>query len=152
MTEQNIHDISITPLKIYEDQRGKLLHMINRNSNNFRDFGEIYYSYTNFNIVKGWYRQKNNFSNFVVLFGEVKFVFFDDRKQSQSYKTVQQVKLSINNYCLLTVPPKIWYSFKTTIGEFSILSNLIDTPYKPSEVEKASLDFKKIPYNWEIKE
>ena len=78
MIKPNIHDINLTPLTIYEDERGKLLNMINRNSKNFRDFGEIYFSYTNFDIVKGWYRQKTNISNFVVLLGELKFIFYDN--------------------------------------------------------------------------
>ncbi len=151
MIQPNIHDINITPLAIYEDDRGMLLNMINRNSKNFRDFGEIYFSYTNFGIVKGWYRQKTNISNFVVLLGELKFIFYDDRKQSRSHKIIQEVTLSKANYCLLTVPPMIWYSFKTIKGDFSILSNLIDTPYKPSEVEKVSLNFEKIPHKWNIR-
>ena len=37
-----IHDITITPLKIIADNRGKVMHMLRSDSKVFKKFGEIY--------------------------------------------------------------------------------------------------------------
>tara|TARA_B100000035_G_C20870837_1_gene496114 strand:- start:379 stop:846 length:468 start_codon:yes stop_codon:yes gene_type:complete len=144
-----IHDVKLISLPIYQDERGKLLHMIKSEMSAFKGFGEIYFSYTNFGVIKGWYMQKKNFSNFSVLFGGVKLVIFDDRKSSRTFNSVQEINLSLSNYHLVTIPPKVWYSFKTIKGRFSILANLIDKPYRENEVRKNNINCKKFPYKWQ---
>ena len=37
-----IHDVKITPLKIIPDERGKVMHMLRKDSPIFDKFGEIY--------------------------------------------------------------------------------------------------------------
>ena len=143
-----IHDVKLISLPIYQDERGKLLHMIKSDMSAFKGFGEIYFSYTNFGIIKGWYMQKKNFSNFSVLLGGIKLVIFDNRKLSKTFNLVQEINLSLSNYHLVTIPPKVWYSFKTIKGRFSILANLIDKPYKENEVKKYNINCKKFPYKW----
>ena len=93
--------------------------MIKSEMSAFKGFGEIYFSYTNFGVIKGWYMQKKNFSNFSVLFGGIKLVIFDDRKSSRTFNSVQEINLSLSNYHLVTIPPKVWHSFKTIRSIFN---------------------------------
>ena len=38
-----IHDIKITPLKIIPNEKGKVMHMLRKDSPAFSQFGEIYF-------------------------------------------------------------------------------------------------------------
>ena len=143
-----IDGVKLINLKTIHDERGKIMHMLKKTDPHFIEFGEIYFSYTNFGVIKGWYMQKKNFSNFSVLFGGIKLVIFDNRKLSKTFNLVQEINLSLSNYHLVTIPPKVWYSFKTIKGRFSILANLIDKPYKENEVKKYNINCKKFPYKW----
>ena len=50
-----IEGIKITPLKQIKDERGKVMHMLRNDSENFTKFGEIYFSTAHPNKVKGWH-------------------------------------------------------------------------------------------------
>ena len=47
-----IHDVKINPLKILSDERGKVMHMLRKDSVVFQKFGEIYFSTIFKNAVK----------------------------------------------------------------------------------------------------
>ena len=50
-----IHDIKITPLKIISDDRGKVMHMLRKDSAIFDKFGEIYFSTIFKDSIKAWH-------------------------------------------------------------------------------------------------
>ena len=76
-------------------------------------------------------------------------MIYDCRKSSQTFNLVQEINLSLSNYRLVTIPPEVWYSFKTTRGQFSILANLINKSYIENEVKKNNISCKKFPYKWQ---
>ena len=53
-----IEGIIITPLKQIKDSRGKIMHMLRRDSTIFKSFGEIYFSTVNPEIIKAWHLHK----------------------------------------------------------------------------------------------
>ena len=62
--------------------------------------------------------------NYALVYGKIKLVLYDDRKSSSTYKKTQEIVLSKENYCLVTVPPLIWNGFKSLSSENSILTEL----------------------------
>ena len=144
----NIDGVKITPLKTIEDDRGKLLHMLKKESIIFQKFGEIYFSYTNSNIIKGWYRHKKNTLNIAVIFGECKFVLYDERLSSPTKNNIFEINLSLKNYSLLTIPPMIWYGFKTIGEDKSIIANCTTLEHSSIEMERFPINTVKIPYEW----
>ena len=107
-----IKDIKITPLKILSDNRGKVMHMLRKDDPIFEKFGEIYFSTINHNAIKGWHLHKESSLNYCCVTGEVKLVLFDDRPESETKNTFQEIILSPNKYSLITIPPNIWNGFK----------------------------------------
>ncbi|MBM3417557.1 MAG: hypothetical protein FJY17_01375 [Bacteroidetes bacterium] len=85
--------------------------------------------------------------NLIVPAGSIQFVLFDDRPESITYKTLQEIELSIDNYQRMTVPPGIWMAFKGTGENRNILLNIADIPHDPSETESLSLVNDIIPYS-----
>ena len=144
-----IQDVIISPLKIISDDRGKVMHMLREDSKVFKRFGEIYFSFTNPQSIKAWHMHKEMTLNYVCIEGKVKFVLYDDRKKSKTRGKIQELILTPNNYCLVTVPPLIWNGFKGEAERSSIVANCATLPHRDDEIiRKPALD-KSIPYNWE---
>jgi dTDP-4-dehydrorhamnose 3,5-epimerase len=146
-----IEGVIVTKLKQIFDERGKVMHMLRNDQNIFSKFGEIYFSYTYPNVVKAWHFHKEMTLNYAVIFGQIKLVLYDDRKDSPTKGNLMELYSSPENYNLITVPPKIWNGFKTVGSKPAMLANCSDIPHDDSEVLRKDFKDSSIPYNWNIK-
>ena len=146
-----IDGVRIIPKKQIIDERGKIMHMMRNDDANFTKFGEVYFSYSNPNTVKAWYLHKRMTINYVCLIGKIKLALFDDRDKSKTKGILQEIFLTTENYNLLSVPPGIWYGFKSVENEFSIIANFSDVHHDPEEMLRKSFDDPYFNYNWNIK-
>ena len=143
-----IEDVVITKRKQIVDERGKIMHMLRNDENIFKSFGEIYFSCIFPEKIKAWHLHKKMTLNYVVVTGKIKLVLYDDRKNSNSYGKIQEIILSNENYCLITVPPLIWNGFKSLDNKTSIIANCSDIPHEHDEILRMDYDDKHIPYSW----
>ena len=86
-----IHDVIITPLKVISDNRGKVMHMLRRDDEIFKKFGEIYFSTIFFDKIKAWHLHKESTLNYSCVKGEVKLVLFDNREKSPTKGIIQEI-------------------------------------------------------------
>ena len=142
-----IDDILITPIDIIEIPGGNVMHGLKEIDEGFVGFGEAYFSEIDFNSVKAWKRHREMTLNLFVPMGEIRFVLFDDRKNLNS--NYQEVLISKDNYCRLTIPPMIWFGFQGISKDGSMLLNIADIMHDPSEVDRK--DIGKIKFDWSIK-
>lgn len=145
-----IDGVVVTPLRQIFDERGKVMHMLREDSPVFSHFGEIYFSCTNPGAVKAWHLHKKLTLNYAVIFGEIKFVLYDDRPESKTRGEVQEFFISPENYCLVTVPPLIWNGFKGIGQKTSIVANCATLPHDPEEIVRLSATDAHIPYDWQL--
>lgn len=146
-----IEGVKLTPLKQIFDERGKVMHMLREDSPMFSRFGEIYFSCTHPGVVKAWHLHKEMALNYAVIYGEIKFVLYDDRNDSSTNGEVQEFFISPENYMLVTVPPLIWNGFKSVGNKTAIVANCSTLPHRPNEIDRKDPFDKSIPYNWDIK-
>jgi len=146
-----IEGVTVTPLRQIFDERGKVMHMLREDSPLFSKFGEIYFSCTHAGAIKAWHLHKQMTLNYAVIYGEIKFVLFDDRPESKTRGEIQELFLSPENYCLVTVPPLIWNGFKGIGDQTSIVANCASIPHDPNEIERRAVSDASIPYDWDIK-
>ena len=99
--------------------------------------------------MKAWKRHREMVLNLIVPVGMITFVLYDDRQDSSTYGSFQEIILSQENYCRLTVPPMVWLGFKGVMeGANSMLLNIANIPHDPDEVDRLELDVLK--YNWKL--
>ena len=146
-----IEGVIITPLKQIIDERGKVMHMLREDSPIFSHFGEIYFSCTNPGAIKAWHLHKQMTLNYACIDGQIKFVLFDDRPNSKTRGLVQEIFLSPENYCLVTVPPQIWNGFKGVGVKPSIVANCATMVHGPEEIERRPAFDESIPYDWGLR-
>ena len=143
-----IHDITISPLKIITDNRGKVMHMLRSDSKVFKKFGEIYFSTIFENKIKAWHLHKESYLNYTCVSGSVKLVLFDNREGSSSKNIYQEIILSQQNYNLVTIPPNIWNGFKGLDFKESIIANCLTLPHNEKEMVRKDPDDKTFNYKW----
>jgi dTDP-4-dehydrorhamnose 3,5-epimerase len=144
-----IHDVKILPLKQIADERGKIMLMLRRDSEAFAGFGEVYFSCVNPGAVKAWHIHKKMVLNYAVPYGRVKLVLYDERPDSPSKGTVQEIVLGENDYKLVTIPPMIWNGFKGLGPETAIVANCASIPHDPEEIDRLDPVRNSIPYRWD---
>ena len=145
-----IEGVILTPLRQIFDERGKVMHMLREDSPIFSRFGEIYFSCTHPGVVKAWHQHQEMTLNYAVIWGEIKFVLFDDRPNSPTHGEIQEFFISPENYMLVTVPPLIWNGFKCVGSSVSIVANCATLPHNSKEILRRSPSDSKIPYSWNL--
>ena len=141
-----IKDVLITKLDAIDTPGGSVMHAMKESSIGYSGFGEAYFSQVDKGAVKAWKRHKKMTLNLIVPVGEVRFVLFDDREILSAQ--FQEIIISKNNYCRLTVPPMIWMGFQGLSDGDSMLLNIADIEHDPNEVDRKEIE--KINYNWSI--
>jgi len=136
-----IDGIEINELKIIENKNGNILHFLKNNEKSYKGFGEVYISTIKSNSIKAWKKHKKMTCNFIVPKGKIKIVVYDDRPDSISFREIQEINLSIQNYCRLTIPPNLWFGFSSLSNEDSLLINFADILHDPFEKIDEDLNF-----------
>lgn len=147
-----IHDVMITPLKRFPDERGTVMHIMKATDPGFNGFGEVYCSTVYPGMVKGWHCHNRVTLNYVVMSGMIKLVLFDERENSPSHGFIQEIFMGGLNYIRVTIPPGIWYGFKGVGIETAWVCNVINEPHDPSEAKRLNPHMNHIPYSWEREE
>lgn len=125
----------VTPLRRIATGRGDVLHACKRTDPGFTGFGEAYFSTVDGGARKGWKRHREMTMNLVVVAGEVRFSFFDDRSGETADAEITLTPDDPQRYCRLTVPPGIWTMFEGVGPGLNMLLNLADRMHDPAEAD-----------------
>lgn len=142
MTEivQHIKGVMLTPLKRISTPHGDVLHALKSIDAGFAGFGEAYFSEIYSGDVKGWKRHNRMTLNLVVVVGKIRFVVYDDREGSETFRNFAVYDLSPNeNYSRLTVEPGLWMAFEGLSEGTSLLLDIIPEPHDPTEADRKEL-------------
>jgi dTDP-4-dehydrorhamnose 3,5-epimerase len=137
--------VTLTPLKIIEGSAGNVMHALKATETSFAGFGEAYFSSVQLDAKKGWKKHRQMILNLVVVSGAIKFILFDDRAESPSFRQFDEITLSLQNYHRLTVPAGIWMAFTGVSNETNLLLNIASIPHDPLEAENLPLENNIIP-------
>ena len=147
MDKVSIEGIVLTDLKRINHPKGNIYHAMKKSDKGFEGFGEAYFSTIKENEIKGWKKHLKMTMNIIVPVGEVTFVLFDDRENSNSVNNYFSVTLSPSNYYRLTVPPGIWHAFKGHNHDVNLILDVADMIHQPDEIIRANID--DIHFEWE---
>ena len=139
-----IKDVVITKLDIIDTLGGDVMHAMKESSVGYAGFGEAYFSQIDKGAIKAWKRHKEMTLNLMVPVGEIRFILFDERKVSNTQ--FQEIVISKNNFCRLTVPPMIWMGFQGLSDGGSMLLNIANIEHNVHEVDKKKIE--QIEFNW----
>jgi dTDP-4-dehydrorhamnose 3,5-epimerase len=145
-----IDGVRVTPLRVMRDARGAIMHMLRRDDAHFERFGEIYFSWVNPGVVKGWHLHRVMTLNYAVPVGSVRLVLYDARERSATCGQIDELVLGADDdtYALVRVPPGIWNGFLGLGATPSLVANCATEPHDPAEIERRPPRWVGIPYQW----
>ncbi len=126
-------NVKVTPLKRIPTEGGEVLHMLKQTDEAFTSFGEIYFSIIQPDVIKGWHRRIKATRQYAVVEGTITLVLYDGNE-------FQELTVGEENYCLVTIPPGVWSSFKAKEKK-AIVADLTNIPYSEEDAEKQPIDF-----------
>ena len=137
-----IDGVRITPLLQIHDERGSVMHMLKSTDSAFQQFGEIYFSGVYPDVVKAWHIHSKMTLNYAVPVGKIKFVLYDERKDSPTFGEVQELFIGRDN---------VWNGFKGVGTKMSLVANCASIPHDPTEISRLDPSDNHIPYDWALK-
>ena len=132
---KDLDQIKFTKLQIINVEGGNVFKIMKKSNHKEFSFKEAYFSSIDFNFVKGWKMQSKMQSNICVPIGRVKFTFV-----SKDYKEHKTLIIGEDNYGLISIPPKIWYSFTGLSKKTSLILNISDYEHDEKNIKKINLD------------
>ncbi|HMW92645.1 MAG TPA: dTDP-4-dehydrorhamnose 3,5-epimerase family protein [Candidatus Obscuribacter sp.] len=146
-----IDGVIVKKLTQISDERGKIMHMMRLDDPLFKGFGEIYFSQVYPAVVKGWHLHSQMTLNYAVVSGTIKLVLYDDRSDSASRGTLQEIFMGESDYKLVQVPPGVWNGFKGVGTAPALVANLASHPHSADEISRLDPFENHIPYDWSLK-
>lgn len=147
-----IEGVIVRQLKRIPDERGAVYQMFRKDDPEFKHFGEIYFSLVYPGVVKGWHLHTKMTLHYAVVYGMIKLVLYDDRKNSVSKGKLMEIFTGDDNYSLITIPPLVWNGFKGIGVKTAIVANCSDLPHDVKEIRRIDpYDNSLIKYDWTLK-
>lgn len=144
----NIDGVLLTPQKIIDVPGGDVLHGMKCSDPGYIGFGEAYFSTVELSVVKAWKRHRDMTLNLIVPLGAVRFVIYDDRQNSVTNGKYQEIILTRDNYCRMTVPPMVWVGFQGVDQNTSMLLNIANIEHSPEEADRKEMN--EIKFDWNL--
>jgi dTDP-4-dehydrorhamnose 3,5-epimerase len=140
---QKINEIFLTKLKIIPTEGGNVLHALKNDDENYKGFGELYFSTINYGFIKAWKKHLKMTMNIIVPVGEVKFVFY-----SESENKFLTIKIGESNYQRITVQPGVWFGFQGISPNKSLVLNFSNIQHDPNEVIRKNVN--ELNFDWSL--
>ena len=145
-----IEGVKVKTLKIIPDERGKLMEILRSDDTLFRQFGQVYMTTAYPGVVKGWHYHKVQYDNFTCVGGMMQLVLYDARKESSTYKEINEFFVGPHHPLVVQIPPWVFHGFKAVGNQEAVVINIPTEVYhykKPDEF-RLPPHSKKVPYEW----
>ena len=139
--------VKLHPLKIINNEKGNIRHILKSNQDGFHGFSEAYISEIKPQEIKGWVLHKNKASNFIVVKGHVKFVFIECINPEKFFvHELSSLEEKSNLYSRLSVEPNVWFAFQGLHSKVSSVLNLSNVLHNETISIRKDLD--SFNYSW----
>jgi dTDP-4-dehydrorhamnose 3,5-epimerase len=146
-----IDGVIIKPLERISDVRGTIMHGVKKNTL-LNPFGEIYFKKLYHGIINGWHVHETLVLNYICVYGMIRLVLYDLRKDSKTYQKIQQICIGDDNYSMVHIPSGIANAMESLVPPYSIICNIASEQHNPNlKYKRIDPDLKKIPFDWEKK-
>jgi dTDP-4-dehydrorhamnose 3,5-epimerase len=145
-----IESVKTKNLKLIPDERGWLMEILRCDDDLFEKFGQVYFTTAYQGVVKAWHLHKKQRDNFLCVNGMIKVVLYDARKDSPTYKELNEFYIGEKNPKLISIPPYVYHGFKAIGTKTAFCINVPNYPYNYDDPDEFRLDpdTNEIPYDW----
>ena len=145
-----IKDAQVKKLKLIPDERGRLMEILRSDEEIFQNFGQVYMTTAYPGAVKAWHYHKKQDDYFTCISGSMKLALYDARKDSPTYKEVNDFTINLENPILVRIPKFVYHGFKCVGDREAIVINTPTLSYNTKDPDEYRIDAfeNDIPYDW----
>lgn len=150
-TQKLINGLAIRPAKTIADDRGTICEMYSADWGYHPDPLVYVYQITiRPGAIKGWVVHRTYDDRGFVSRGSIKFVLYDDRKDSPTFGMLNVLYFDEHNRCLITIPRGVFHALQNVGIEDAYFYNMPSATYHHENPDKERLpvDTDKIPYKF----
>ena len=149
-----INGVRVKPLRVLCDERGRLMEMLRRDDDLFKQFGQVYMTTAYPGVVKAWHYHRKQWDHFVVVAGMMKVVLYDPRDESPTKGEVNEFFMGPHNQILVQIPPLVYHGFKCISECEAVVVNCVTEVYDYNEPDeyRVAPHSSDIPYDWARKD
>ena len=127
------------------------MHMLRADDPHFLQFGEIYFTTVYEGVVKGWHKHREMTLNYACVFGRIKLVVYDDRPESPTGGTLEEIFLGPDDHSLVVIPPGALDRLQGDDRAVRDRRQLLHAPHDPSRTTRLDPFDNAIPYDWAVR-
>ncbi|MBI2029097.1 dTDP-4-dehydrorhamnose 3,5-epimerase family protein [Candidatus Gottesmanbacteria bacterium] len=149
--KNKIKDLIINPLTTRVDDRGYLIEIIRATDPFLKKFGQVYVvGSTSKGTIRAFHKHKKLWDYFYITQGSAKYAFYDDRKNSKTYKKMETFILTQRNPSLIIVPPGVYHGWMA-LEDNTILISTASEVYNREKPDEVRVPYNSFGYDWSIK-
>lgn len=143
-----IKGVEVKELNFHKDERGFFSEIL-RSSEIKQKLAQLSYSKVFSGVAKAWHLHKKQTDWLCVLRGDIKLVLYDNRKNSETYKELNEILIG-ETYGLkiVKIPPGVAHGYKVLNGPVDIIY-ITNREYDPEDELRIAHDDSQIGYDWE---
>ena len=149
-SDRLIEGVAARRAKVIPDERGRLGEIMRADDPWFEKFGQVYFTTTYPGVVKAWHYHKKQTDHFYVTKGTLKVALYDEREDSPTRGTVNEIYLGEHCPGLLRIPPGVQHGWMCVGESEAYVVNIVSEMYnytEPDEFRTHPHD-NQIPYDW----
>jgi len=145
-----INGVTVQPLRVLPDARGRLMEILRSDDPLFRKFGQVYVTSVYPGVVKAWHCHRRQTDHMACVHGMARLALYDDREGSATRGQVQELAFGLHHPVLVVIPPGVWHGFQGLGSEEALILNVPTELYDYKNPDELRLDphENKIPFDW----
>lgn len=145
-----IEGVKVKKLKVIADDRGRLMEILRRDDDLFKEFGQVYMTTVLPGVVKAWHYHKKQTDNFTCIKGKMRLGLYDGREGTPTFGKAEEHLISLDDPILVQIPPEVYHGFKCIGDEEAVVINTVTIPYDRDNPDEYRLDAfdNDIPFDW----
>lgn len=102
-------------------------------------------------VVKGWVMHRSQDDRIAVLFGALRWVWYDARPESPTSGSVIELTITERNRALVVTPANVWHAVENVGESDAAFVNFPSVPYNHADPDKYRLPLEndRIPFSFE---
>jgi len=154
--EELIDGVILKDTKLFSDERGFLTELIRLDDDELKaqNIKQFIASYSYPGMIKGWHLHSKQEDHLICVTGMVKVALYDYRKDSPTYKVINEIFMGEKNPRIVYIPPGIFHGTKNVGNEISVVIGMPSLFYDPEDVDERRvnpINNDIIPYDWDCK-
>jgi dTDP-4-dehydrorhamnose 3,5-epimerase len=148
-SKQLIDGVVVKQRKVIPDNRGRLGEILRCDEDQFKKFGQVYFTTGYPGVVKAFHLHKVAWDYWYVVHGMIQLVLFDERDSSLTKGVLNVFHIGEHNPSSVLIPPYVIHGFKTVSEHEAIIINVPSEPYNykdPDEFRTEPHGY--VPHDW----